>query len=589
MVPRSNSYEGDKHIEATSRGLFVGGDGNTQGGFNVGRVAFFDFNSVAAQNGAQTEITDPIEGRIEPTDEQFEVTGTATAAGGIQRVELEIMDRNNNRYLSDDLTTWGTTAFNTFNATLDTRHGPVDALALPLTISGNRELIVRARAVAVNNTADNDQGDQEDRDLQHRPTSHRTRSVNGPGSLLNSLDLHDHRVGDRRLRRQLGQLDPAGRPGPLPAGRRHRRRAPTTPSGSPRTCRARLSTTWSLGDHRAVPRASGRRRPGPPTPRASPTWTPRTAGGSWLENGQAPTVSISQPVSMVPPMAVPQPVVVAPGSPITFSGTASDDEQLNIVEIALRNNTTGESLAADGTLGHERDRWLLPGLADRPRTAKLQLELHDAVQPLTRAATASRSGDTTRSDWARLGRNEGRLTINAQIPGDATTRWTAERDRHGAPAARCCTWTWPGTATDDHGVAQVRVALEEDDTSRYLQPDGSLAAAFATLPRDAGHARSDQHDLDAAGRPADPGRLERHGVRLRHCGPAGHVDLGATARYPIYPGDQPPVLDRGSAGCRRRARCSPTGKIFVSGRAEDDQGRCSEVGGWRSSTRRAST
>ncbi len=103
----SNSYEGDKHIEATSRGLFVGGDGNTKGSYNVGRIAFFDFNNVAAQNGTQTVIADPIEGRIKPIDEAFEITGTATAASGVQRVELEIMDRSTNRYLADDLTRRG--------------------------------------------------------------------------------------------------------------------------------------------------------------------------------------------------------------------------------------------------------------------------------------------------------------------------------------------------------------------------------------------------------------------------------------------------------------------------------------------------
>ena len=90
----SNSYEGDKHIEATPRGLFVGGDGNTKGGYNVGRIAFFDFNSVPANNATQTVITDPIEGRIKPVDEAFEITGTATAPSGVNRVELEIMDRN---------------------------------------------------------------------------------------------------------------------------------------------------------------------------------------------------------------------------------------------------------------------------------------------------------------------------------------------------------------------------------------------------------------------------------------------------------------------------------------------------------------
>ena len=36
---------------------------------------------------------------------------------------------------------------------------------------------------------------------------------------------------------------------------------------------------------------------------------------------------------------------------MTFSGTATDDEGLNDVEISLRNTTTRENLGADGTWG----------------------------------------------------------------------------------------------------------------------------------------------------------------------------------------------------------------------------------------------
>ena len=77
-----------------------------------------------------------------------------------------------------------------------------------------------------------------------------------------------------------------------------------------------------------------------------------TADRRWIvtENGQPPTVSISQPTVMVPPTAA-QPITVAPGSPITFAGSANDDEALREVSITLRNNTTGERLAADGTWG----------------------------------------------------------------------------------------------------------------------------------------------------------------------------------------------------------------------------------------------
>ena len=42
----SNSFEGNKAMEATSRGLFIGGDGMFQGGVRTGRVAFYDFNTV---------------------------------------------------------------------------------------------------------------------------------------------------------------------------------------------------------------------------------------------------------------------------------------------------------------------------------------------------------------------------------------------------------------------------------------------------------------------------------------------------------------------------------------------------------------
>ena len=75
-----------------------------------------------------------------------------------------------------------------------------------------------------------------------------------------------------------------------------------------------------------------------------------TADRTWLvdSNAVAPTVTVAAPAVMTPPTSA-QTVQVTPGQPITFSGHASDDEGLARVEIQLRNNTTGERLAADGT------------------------------------------------------------------------------------------------------------------------------------------------------------------------------------------------------------------------------------------------
>ena len=42
---------------------------------------------------------------------------------------------------------------------------------------------------------------------------------------------------------------------------------------------------------------------------------------------------------------------MTPGGRLTFSGTANDTDDLVNVEISLRNNTTREQLASDGTWG----------------------------------------------------------------------------------------------------------------------------------------------------------------------------------------------------------------------------------------------
>ena len=96
-------------MEATRRGLFVGGDGSTQGGLNTGRVAFYDFNSVPAPTKPDTTITAPIEGRVVPAGTPFSIQGKATVSSGrdVQRVDVEVQQRGTSNYLQDDLSTWG--------------------------------------------------------------------------------------------------------------------------------------------------------------------------------------------------------------------------------------------------------------------------------------------------------------------------------------------------------------------------------------------------------------------------------------------------------------------------------------------------
>ena len=224
-------------------------------------------------------ITDPIEGRIKSPDEVFEITGTATAPSGINRVELEIMDRNTGRYLADDLTTWGSTTLNTFNATLDAGTGANRTWRLPVTIAGNRELQVRARAVASNGTADNTKAAKkfETFGIDDLPPEYQRQRASA--SPVSSLDVHDHRLARPTKSGSTGVSftlrDSQGR----------YLQEDGTVSGTYNTFQVELdvvgatSTTWSheitvpFEDEWLIQARA-------PTPPASPTSTPPTGPGS---------------------------------------------------------------------------------------------------------------------------------------------------------------------------------------------------------------------------------------------------------------------------------------------------------------------
>ena len=114
----SNSFEGDKAMEATPRGLLVGGDGMFKGGVRTGRVGFYDFNSVAFPAALRTPRSPrPIEGRVVENNTPFTITGTArVATGTVGRVQVQIQDRDSGQWLQDNGTAFTTTFSNTNNS-----------------------------------------------------------------------------------------------------------------------------------------------------------------------------------------------------------------------------------------------------------------------------------------------------------------------------------------------------------------------------------------------------------------------------------------------------------------------------------------
>ncbi|MFS3130710.1 PKD domain-containing protein [Nocardioides sp. Bht2] len=582
--PGSNSYEGNKAMELTPRGLFTGGDATTQGGYNVGRIAFYDFNTVAASNGVETTIVDPIEGRIEPVNEPFTISGTASAAAGVQRVEVDVMDRGTRRYLNDDLTTWGSTTRNTFNATL-AGTGSQRTWSIPITMTSNRELVISARTVATNGTADNTRATKkiETFGLSDQPPN---TNVTGPSSsVINTTtftvtgtatdDFGVNSVSFTVRDAQNRYLQPDG-----------------TVSGSNYSFRFQpdvvgaLSTTWS--QEITVPYEGTWKVQAKATDTAGQADLD-TADRSWIvtTDGVPPTVSITQPAVMNPPTSA-QTVVVTPGAPLTFSGTANDDESLNLIEIQLRNSTTRENLAADGT-------WGVDAIAGWHRISPANLNQSSYNWSWTTPFNLT-PGTYTFSiraeDQLGLGTssaNQGRLTLSAQIPGDAPPNGLLAVTGTQT-GGQSLSLNLTGTATDDKGVASVRISLEDQDTNRYLQPNGTLSAAFATLPATLASPGATSTTFSLPVTLPTQGDWAVTALAYDSAGQQDSSTSGATARYRIYPGDTPPALTDNLLSPTEGTTFAD-GRIFVSGRAEDNNamqrvevGIIDSAGRWMSSS-----
>jgi len=562
--PGSNSQYGNQAMLVTPRGLITGGDGNLQGGQTVGRVAFYDFNSVQPEPN-ESKILSPIEGRVEEADVEFLVEGTASATSGVRRVELQVIERGTTRrWLQDDLTTWST-AWNSIIVNLASPDATFTTWSLPLTISGNRLLQLQTRTFAVNGSRENIL------DIQKIETfgladATPTTSITGPGgSVIPTMTFtatgtatDDVGVNSITFTLQDAQNRYLQDDGTVAAIYNAFRGTPDVVGAT----NATWSWEWTVpfeGEWKM--QATAVDTAGQPDL--------RSAARTWLvsENAIAPSVAITTPVVMNPPTAA-LPLTMAPGSPVTFSGSASDDENLKSVEISLRNTVTRENLASDGT-------WGTDVVAGWYRVSPLNLNSASYnwsyttpfnLRPGTYTFSVRATDDldlTTSSTY------QGRLTINVQVPGDnpPTVSITPTGTQPNLSALHL---DLAGSAADDFGVVAVRVTIRDRDTNRYVQPNGTLSSAYALLtatmtnPGATSTAWALSVDLPAQG---------EYDVTAFAFDASDQQNLsttGATARYPAYPGDMPPAFVDGLFSPAEGAVFTDA-KIFVSGRVEDDQ------------------
>ena len=564
--PGSNSDIGNTAMALTPRGLLTGGDATTQGGYNVGRVAFFDLQDVVAPNGVETTITKPIAGRVLPSGHEFTIEGTATAPTGVRKVFVEIQDRGSLQWRHSD-GTWGTAA--NMEATVTPTSATEATWSLNLTVPGNVKMLARAKAQG--NGVVGDRPEDPSKAIKKfetfgltdaPPTLTYTAPVAGvvnTKTFLISGNVADD-LGVTGISMTL--TDAAGRylqdDGTVDSTYNSIAVAPDAPNAP--------SSSWSK--EVTVPTEGA--------------WTAKarardTAGNSSLdtsdrtwnvtENGQAPSVSISTPGSVVPPTA-PQLVTVEPGEKMTFSGTATDDGSIKNVYVALLNNSTGENLTTDGTWGIDNglNLYKLPGDPDpAEHTYHWSWTTPQNLTPgnytFAVVAVDDENITTPQTAWAVM-------TMNAVVTGDAPP--DAELTTKGVqPPSENLTLNLTGTATDAQGVAEVRLVLKDLDTSRYYHQDGSVTSSYTSIPATVETVNGTSTNWS---RTVDLPNQGNWNVTAYAVDTAGQRDLattGATARYPIYPGDTAPTLTENLLAPTEGASFVD-GKIFVSGRAEDN-------------------
>ncbi|MFC6287607.1 PKD domain-containing protein [Nocardioides sp. GCM10027113] len=559
--PGSNSFEGNKAMIATPHGLITGGDAGRQGGEPVGRVAFFDFDDLPAPSNPDTTIDTPIQGRVLATGEEHIFTGTATAANGVNRVAVEIKHASANQYLQDDMQSWG--SFNTINAELGTPSGGVTPWTLPVTIPDARELIVRARTFQNGGGRDPVKAEKKLESYNYEDLTPNTR-IDSPRTTLQestSWVMRGTATDDKGVDAVLIYLfDQDARQYLTPDGTMVD--AFTTHRIQPDVVGA-VDTTWRFdvdlpheGEWKIGALAID--TIGQPDAR----WARREYTVS--STGQTPVVTMNAPVTVNPPIR--PTLTMEPGTRPTFSGTVTDDTNVTIVEVIWRNTTTRENMSADGTWGSDVQLgWdiISPPGTNSPTVNWTWTPPADLVPGnydlLVRGIddTGLSSPSSTRL-WVK---------IYVTVPGDAEPN--ALIDLPGNQTSDVLRLDLTGTATDDNGVDRVMVAIDENDTDRYLQPDGSLDPAFATLdavlgtPGGTSTTWSLSVDLPMNG---------DYSVTVYAVDTVGQWDLstsGATARYSVYPGDPLPWLWPELASPNDGDSFTES-RIVVTGRAEDD-------------------
>ncbi|WP_435745232.1 TolB family protein [Nocardioides sp. SYSU DS0663] len=193
-------------------------------------------------------------------------------------------------------------------------------------------------------------------------------------------------------------------------------------------------------------------------------WTGFTVGTGETADTTAPTISVSTPQGG---QTVP--------SPVTYSGTASDDRGVDRVFVQVRDNSTGLWLRPDGTWGDGARR--IPVTLANPGATTTDWSIDLALDPGKYGSdVVAFDAASNKSDKPWTG-----FTVGTGETADTTAPTISVSTPQGGQTVPSPV-TYSGTASDDRGVDRVFVQVRDNSTGLWLRPDGTWGDGARRIP-----------------------------------------------------------------------------------------------------------
>jgi len=269
-----------------------------------------------------------------------------------------------------------------------------------------------------------------------------------------------------------------------------------------------------------------------------------------------PTLTLDAPVNNA----------IVPAS-LTLSGTAADDVGVNRVLVRITDARFGLSPQVGGTFGSATS---VPAVLAAQGATSTTWSLAVADLP---------TGTYFVTAWAED--TQGILTRDLSRPAITVRRWPS-----GAPAEPTTSLTAPGsderfsshtvtvsgTASYGPGVSQVLLAVRNEDTNRYLLPDGTATSRVpGYFPAVLGSPGSSSTGWTGSVTVPFSSKWRVDAVAVGTDGNRDSSPTGSRINYLVYPGDADPTIELNSP--TDGATISGTGGVLsAGGRAFDDVG-----------------